>query len=1484
MDSSGKNTFRWVYAFEYLLLHSLLLTFFLSFISNNLFSQVKNTSSYFMPFRYITIDEGLTTNLIYEICQDKQGYIWICTPDGVNKYNGLEVKQYRSKNDKTSCLVPNKINTIFTDSQGDIWVGTDLGLCIYNEAADNFNSVTYFSERVKEFGVLDIKEDSKQNLWLATTNGLFSLNLITSEIQYFTKNNKQLPNNIVSKLWIDRQDNVWFTCYDMTLCKLNVNEMGFSYYPVPVKFDKTNIDNRIDQIYEDKFGFIWVGTHNHGVLYFDKEKNNFYVKEIDPVNAYSKRVRTFFESPDSILYIGTRAGLYLYNKVDDTFEYIASSEHTNATLNNNSIFSSYIDPQGGIWLGTVYGGVNYANIYAKRFITHSFRKDDDRFINNSNVFAFEEDHFGNIYIATENGLNILDKNTSRYRYLTHSEKGNSIAYNDLKSLSFDKLGNLWIATNNGGLDYYNSKTGLFKNYKHNPNDSTSLPSNKVYHVFVDSRNTLWVITSINWDDLPSKLSMLKEGNTRFTNFSFDVKNGICETHDGKILIGGVQGFWEYSLNNKAFRFIRNDSLIGYVNVIIEDQQGKYWIGSDKGLSYYNTWNQTFRNICETEKQTFLNVFGIVESGDNLWVSTNSGLFELEKNKTLKGETVSCTEFDKDDGLQSRQFNYNAYFKSKDGELYFGGINGYNEFYPKKIKDNMYAPKVLLSGLYIGNKEIHPGDKYIGKEIFTDPLYTINTLTIYPNIKSFTIKFDILHYADPIQNTYKYRLLGANDEWVICEGNNNQITFTGLSAGDYVLEIIGINPDGMEANQPTQLRIEVLPPFWKTLGFKIALFLTGLLLIAIYYRVRLRVLKNQKKILEDTVSKRTAELKAYTVELKNQKDEILTQSEEIRQQNEEIITQREEIEKYNIEVEKQYRWASLLNEFAEKISSSLNINTVGDLIHDYVSSILDTAIFGLGLYDESTKHLIFETFIDNGIKMKGFSIKTDENKNCEAYCFNNQRSLLLNDFGTEYKQYAEEITLRTSDMPKSAIFLPLSISHKRIGILVIQSYNYDAYPVKSLPSLQSMTSFIAITLDNAKAYEMVKKKNKELEDHKDHLAQIISDRTADLEKALHKAEESDRLKSSFLTNMSHEIRTPLNAIIGFIDLLSHKKLNEEQQNKYYQIVKTNGYALLNIINDIIEFSQIESEQIEFFNTEIQLLPILQGIYNHYVKETGYKKNSKAIIQLILNVEKLPENATLVSDPIRVKQIFSNLLTNAIKFTPKGTVEFGVKEFTKENDIIFYVKDTGIGIHKKDQDIIFDRFVKIENDTDKVFRGTGLGLTITKYLVEHMGGKIWMQSKPNAGSEFFFSLPLAKSDTTFKKLYQPGSQKSQETFNWKDKTILIAEDEESNYYLLASIFMETKAKLLWAKNGLEAVELYKANKKKINVIIMDVKMPKMNGVQAMRAIKKINMEIPVIAHTAYALANEEHTLRQELFDDYIGKPIVSEDLLILVAQYI
>jgi hypothetical protein len=404
------------------------------------------------------------------------------------------------------------------------------------------------------------------------------------------------------------------------------------------------------------------------------------------------------------------------------------------------------------------------------------------------------------------------------------------------------------------------------------------------------------------------------------------------------------------------------------------------------------------------------------------------------------------------------------------------------------------------------------------------------------------------------------------------------------------------------------------------------------------------------------------------------------------------------------------------------------------------------------------------------------------------------------------------------------------------------------------------------------------RNEEIDEANKNLESKVKERTAELVQAKEHAEQSDKLKSAFLANMSHEIRTPMNGILGFAELLKEPKLTGDEQQEFIEIIEKSGARMLNIINDLIDIAKVEAGQMNILISETDINEQLSYVYGLFKPEVEGKG-----MQLSYKIGLEAKNAIIKTDQEKIYAILINLVKNAIKYSNQGSIEFGynLKNANEPQELIFYVKDNGIGISKDKQEVIFNRFVQADIDDRQALQGAGLGLSITKAYVEILGGKIWVDSEEGKGSVFYFSIPYIPGTMQKDKNDEIESREILDE-NVKGLKILVAEDEDTSYKLINMYLKKICRAIIHAKTGLQAIEACK-NNPDIDLILMDIKMPEMNGYEATELIRQFNKEVVIIAQTAYSLSGDREKAIEAGCNEYISKPISKALLYEIINSY-
>ncbi|MCD6105734.1 MAG: response regulator, partial [Thermosipho sp. (in: Bacteria)] len=514
----------------------------------------------------------------------------------------------------------------------------------------------------------------------------------------------------------------------------------------------------------------------------------------------------------------------------------------------------------------------------------------------------------------------------------------------------------------------------------------------------------------------------------------------------------------------------------------------------------------------------------------------------------------------------------------------------------------------------------------------------------------------------------------------------------------------------------------------------------------------------------------------------------------------------------------------------------NLDELIKRIQKELSAIIDTTNFYIALYDKKTDTLSLPFFKDEKDSFDSFPA----GKTLTNYVIKTQKSLLATKEKIAELEKSGKVE-RFGENSEIWLGVPLKIEGKVTGVLAVQSYtDENAYSESDMEILEFVSHQISISIERKKAEE-------------------------DLKLAFEKAQESDRLKSAFLANMSHEIRTPMNGILGFAELLKDPQLTGKEQKSYIKIIEKNGARMLNTINDIIDISKIEAGQVKVVKSEVSVNKTLKEQYEFFNPEAQSKG-----LELIYKPTLSDKEATIVTDKHKLEGILTNLIKNAIKFTKHGNITFGYSLKKEKNfeELEFYVKDTGIGIASERINAIFDRFIQADIEDTHVFQGSGLGLAISKSYVEMLGGNIHVSSKEGFGSTFIFTIPYIQKSTKYSSI-ENTKKKEQKTL-LTDVSVIIAEDDETSQLFLKTIFRDKFRNIIYTTNGVETVEAIKEHPE-TDIILMDIKLPVMNGYNATREIRKFNQDVVIIAQTAFGLSGDREKAIEAGCDDYIAKPI-------------
>lgn len=775
-------------------------------------------------FRHFSVEDGLSSNSVRAIMQDKYGFMWLGTDDGLNRYDGTTIKVYnlnpQGSNDYISSLY---------DTADNIWVGTEDGVYIFDyetESFELFKVLTAQGDSIKSC-VNHIAEDRDGNLWFSTVGqGIFKYNISKHYLEHYEFKN---ANGLMASVLVDSENQIWAVTNwgSPTVSKLNKAENKFE--PFPITYEAGQYDSNSLVMLEDSEHALWLGTWECGLQKIDRYtgKATTYLHPSEGKGA--THIHSLVEYAPHQLLIGSDDGLLLFNTLTCEHQLFTEDETNPYSLSNRFVYPIVKDREGGIWVGTYYGGVNYLSPNTGQFecFAHS------RFYNSVNgtvIGRFCEDSSGYIWIASDDGgLSRFSPKDKQFTHYMPDEHRNSLSYHNVHALCMDD-GDLWIGTYTGGVNVLNTKTGVFRVYTTRGGDLTTLDGTSSYAIFRDREKRIWVtsMAGINlYNREEDNFIRVKDLESLTIDIDQDADGNIWFATQGK-------GLFKYNSDKKTWKNYVYSNVPGalvndQVNCVLIDGNGNMWVGTMNGLCKYNAGEDRFeaiplgipsRNIC-----------GIVEDQRVLWLTTTKGLVRY-----APGE--SCQVFTRSDGLQSEQFLPNAALKASDGKIYVGSVNGFNAFYPYQIKTNKVLPPVIITGLEIFNKQIRIGDKQLPKA-----LNQMTELDLSYKDHVFSLLYASLSYCTPEKNQYAYKLEGFDKDWNYV-GSQNKATYTNLPAGTYVFKVKATNNDGIWSDQEANLKITIHPPFYWSTASKILYFI--LVCIALTFFIRFLLKRTEKK--------------------------------------------------------------------------------------------------------------------------------------------------------------------------------------------------------------------------------------------------------------------------------------------------------------------------------------------------------------------------------------------------------------------------------------------------------------------------------------------------------------------------------------------------------------------------------------------------------------------------------------------------------------
>jgi len=815
--------------------------FFIS-ISNKLVGQeIPNLKFDRISSENIKFERGLSQNVVYTILQDDEGFMWFGTWDGLNRYDGYNFDIYTMQEGLSNAT----IRSVMEDMEHRIWIGTENGLNILDQVTGELTIFKHNPEESNSISndfVTHVCLGPTGDIWICTSDGLNkydqSQNIFT-HTDFYIEEADSTRSNFITKAMLDDEGYLWIGTR-FGLFRLDIKDQIFLPFFASVEPNGLS-DNEILDICQDQQGKIWVGTAN-GLNCYDIEADEFtsyFHVPGNPESLSDNRINAIYEDSYGLLWVGTNNRLNIFMRETGQFiHYPATSKNT--SLSNDDIQSIYEDDANNIWVGT-YKGVNKFDRSSSKFTHFNRSFDSPNTLSSNIVYGILKDRQGLLWLATRKGVNVLDRTTGEYSMIHFPvEEGLGLGEARIRAVLEDEEGSYWIGTEDFGLFKYEKEANHFTHYQHDPSDPSSISDNGILTMIESGDGKIWIGTygGLNiFDPEDNTFQCFKSNPKDHNSLSHDVVWAIYEDKQDNIWIGTYSGLNRFIKESGLFiRYLydaEDEFSINNNNIasIYEDDVGIYWIATmGGGLNRFDLSTEKFTSFTMKDGLPNNVTYGTLEDQDgNFWIPTNWGLSKFNRMDS------TFINYDVQDGLQGNEFNGNASIISEDGEIFVGGMNGFNVFHPEDIKKNTKIPKIAITAFNIFNQKlpisINDGD----------------TIFLNHNDNFFSIEFTALDFTNPSKNKYRFKLGNYDINWVLRDANRRIAEYATVSPGTYTFQLQASNNDGVWNTSGFALTIVISPPWWETWTFRIA-FAIFIILTAWYLiYIRIKNIKAKHKI-------------------------------------------------------------------------------------------------------------------------------------------------------------------------------------------------------------------------------------------------------------------------------------------------------------------------------------------------------------------------------------------------------------------------------------------------------------------------------------------------------------------------------------------------------------------------------------------------------------------------------------------------------------
>lgn len=829
----------------------------ISFQINCVFAQPK-----FLPLNHLGTDESLSSTSVTGIVQDKNGFIWIGTRKGLNRYDGdrFKIYQQNEKGLERNTLPDDLILSMCVDDNNRFYVGTNAGLSFYDPGMDKFHNFRFDSTSCLydiPIQAREIAVDDNGSVYIASSDGIIYFNPKQNTIQHYRSDKDGINSSVIDDVYLTTDGRLWFgSASGLGVLNTQTNEIKRIIKGIG---NEDYSEVRIDEIIEDHSGTVWAASYSHGLFKVvqnddgEERLRNFKHDPNDPGSISKNRLLSLEVDKDNNLWIGAENdGIYCLNINNERFEHYLSTKTDPLVTKTYSGECLFIDNGDNLWIGTYANGVQKASKNGEAIISFSKFKGGDLSNTNNMVNAFFELNDSMIAIATDGGgVNILNKSMGLFTNL--STTNSDLPSDYVLSITEGEDNDIWLATWGAGLVRYNQKSKKITVYNI---ANSPIPEDNLFHVCRGNQSDILIASFrsgvVRFFPKENRWEVFNSGNS---NLPINNVNVIRKADKRSFFIGTNLGLARYYPENNT---IENCSLgqetdaLNTVHIydIFVESSTSVWVGSLSGLYHFNPKTDDTKTYTVNDGLPNSTINGILKDANGLlWFSTSGGLCRYNVNE----DTFEC--FYSDDGLQSNEFRPRSVLIDSNNNLYFGGINGFSIIYPEKLKKNLQVPVVKITELEIFNKVVYPNEPGSPlKRIISE----VDEIKLPEKKAVLTFHFSVLDYTNPAKNQHAYMLENFDEEWTYC-GTRQQATYTNLDPGKYILRVKGANSDGVWNETGVALQIIIVPPWYRTWWFMLILFLFFVAVFSYVNYLRIKTLKQQKEKLELAVKNRTKEL-------------------------------------------------------------------------------------------------------------------------------------------------------------------------------------------------------------------------------------------------------------------------------------------------------------------------------------------------------------------------------------------------------------------------------------------------------------------------------------------------------------------------------------------------------------------------------------------------------------------------------------------------